>query len=146
MKNNEEFEKNYEMDPSFHPEVIDERGNSYIMFAKYKWFGKGDFKLGLRTFYSTPEGERIGKGITFLTDEGPNELTRALLEKGYGHAESIAKTLRGSRPEIIGAVIDELNDMTEEEKHACEDAYVNCDDYLDNDSDMFDPEDLLKDE
>lgn len=139
------FEKSYEIDNESSQRIIDERGNTYLMMAKYKWFGKGDFKLGIRTFYSTSDGERLGKGITFLTEEGPHELAKVLLEDGYGHPQEIAETLRKNRPEIIGAVIDELNSMSDEEKATCEDAYVNCDDFKDDD-DMFDPGDLLSDE
>lgn len=140
-----DFEKNYEIDENSQ-RIIDERGNTYLMMAKFRWFGKGDFKLGLRTFYSTSDGEKIGKGVNFLTEDGPHELTKALLEDGYGHPQEIAQTLRKSRPEIFGAVMDELNDMTVEEKATCEDAYVNCDDFSDEDEEMFDPEDLLGDD
>lgn len=142
---NTNFEDNYEIaEEGQH--IIDEKGNSYLMLAKYKWFGKGDFKLGIRTFYSTSEKERIGKGISFLTEEGPHELTKVLLEEGYGHPQELAQTIRKYRPEVIGAVMDELNTMTKDEKNMCEDAYVNCDDFSDNDDEMYNPEDLLNDE
>lgn len=140
-----EFEKSYEIDTNSGQHIVDERGNTYLMLAKFRWFGKGDFKLGLRTFYSNSNGETVGKGVSFLTEEGPHELTKTMLQEGYGHPQEIAETLRKYRPEVIGAVIDELNDMTADEKATCEDAYANCDDFSDDDEEMFDPEELLED-
>lgn len=139
------FEKNYEIDESSGQHIIDERGNTYLMLAKYKWFGKGDYKLGIRTFYSTANGETIGKGISFLTDDGPHELTRVMIQEGYGRLREIVETLKDHRPEVVGALMNDFNDMTADEKAAFDYAYTNHNEFSDDEKDMFDPEDLLED-
>ena len=40
------------------------------------------------------EGETPGKGFSFLTEEGPHELTDVLISNGYGHTKDILELLR----------------------------------------------------
>ena len=69
---------------------IDEKGNTFIALRKIDWRNSGNYKLDLRKYYSTENGERMSKGVSFLTEDGPNELTRVLLYTGYGDAMEIA--------------------------------------------------------
>lgn len=76
--------------------TIDEKGNSIVALRKMQWgIGPEDqedpdkVKLELRKWYISPEGETPGKGVTFLTEEGPHELTNALVDSGYGHTKDI---------------------------------------------------------
>lgn len=91
MAGNKEF--HLEIDDSVN-EVIDEiPGNRFIALRKLRWTPEGQFKLDIRNWYTNAEGEEIaGKGVSFMTDEGPSNLIEALLSHGYGDTR---KTLNG---------------------------------------------------
>lgn len=88
---NKEFK--LEIDPSI-DEVIDEiPGSSFIALRKLRWSDTGSFKLDIRKWYTNAEGEEIaGKGVSFMTEEGPDNLIEVLLKHGYGDTR---KTLNG---------------------------------------------------
>lgn len=91
MAGNKEF--HLEIDDSIN-EVIDETpGNRFIALRKLRWSPEAPFKLDLRNWYTNSEGEEIaGKGVSFMTEEGPDNLIQALLIHGYGDTR---KTLNG---------------------------------------------------
>lgn len=71
--------------------VVDEKGGAFIALRKIAWnvgpedeVDESKVKLDLRKYYTTPEGEKMNKGVSFLTEEGPSELVHTLLEEGYG--------------------------------------------------------------
>ena len=82
-----------EIDDSIN-EVFDEvPGNSFLALRKLRWSDSGPFKLDIRKWYVNADGEEIaGKGVAFMTPEGPDNLIEALLSNGYGDTR---KTLRG---------------------------------------------------
>ena len=86
-------------------EVIDEvPGSSFIALRKLRWSDSGSFKLDIRKWYTNSEGEEIaGKGVSFMTEEGPDNLIEALLKHGYGDTR---KTLNGikDRDDFLPAV------------------------------------------
>ena len=86
-------------------EVIDEvPGSSFIALRKLRWSDSGSFKLDIRKWYTNSEGEEIaGKGVSFMTEEGPDNLIEALLKPGYGDTR---KTLNGikDREDFLPAV------------------------------------------
>lgn len=86
-------------------EVIDEvPGSSFIALRKLRWSDSGPFKLDIRKWYTNSEGEEIaGKGVSFMTEEGPDNLIEALLRHGYGDTR---KTLNGvkDREDFLPAV------------------------------------------
>lgn len=88
---NKEF--NLEIDDSIN-EVFDEApGNSFLALRKLRWSEGSPFKLDIRKWYVNSEGEEIaGKGIAFMTEDGPGNLIEALLKNGYGDTR---KTLNG---------------------------------------------------
>lgn len=90
----------YTADPSF-DYTIDEKGNTFIALRKIDWGNKGDFKLDLRKYYASESGETMSKGLSFLTDDGPNELTKVLIETGYGNPEEITNAIVYNRPDIL---------------------------------------------
>ena len=100
---NKEF--NYETDENKESYIIEEKGNSYTQLAYERWNEDSDFKLALRKFYSSAKGETAGKGVTFMTEEGPSELINALLKEGYGNPDDIAKVCIEDRPDIIGSIV-----------------------------------------
>ena len=95
---------NLEIDDSIN-EVIDELpGNSFIALRKLRWNENATFRLDIRKWYTNSQGEEIaGKGVSFMTDEGPANLIECLLKNGYGDTR---KTLAGlqDRPDFLPAV------------------------------------------
>lgn len=86
-------------------EVIDEvPGSSFIALRKLRWSESSPFKLDIRKWFTNSEGEEIaGKGVSFMTDEGPDNLIEALLKHNYGDTR---KTLNGlkDREDFLPAV------------------------------------------
>lgn len=98
----------YEMDKDFNY-TIDERGNTFIALRKIRWGDSDKFKLDLRKYISTEEGERMNKGVSFLTDDGPNELAKVLLENNYGKANEIADVICNKRKDIFDKLSRKVN-------------------------------------
>ena len=86
-------EFNLEIDDSLN-EVIDEvPGNRFIALRRLRWSEDAPFKVDIRNWYTNSEGEEIaGKGVSFMTPEGPDNLIEALLKNGFGDTR---KTLNG---------------------------------------------------
>jgi len=82
-----------EIDPSLNVVFDEIPGNSFLALRKLRWSPSGPFKLDIRKWYTNSEGEEIaGKGVAFMTEEGPDNLIEALLTNGYGDTR---KTLNG---------------------------------------------------
>jgi len=103
-----------EIDPSI-DEVIDEvPGSSFIALRKLRWSPTSNFKLDIRRWYTSSTGEEIaGKGVSFMTEQGPDNLIQALLSHGYGDTR---KTLDGikNRPDFLENVKDILEEKESE--------------------------------
>ena len=126
----------YTVDPEF-DYTIDEKGNTFIALRKIDWGNKGEYKLDLRKYYASETGETMSKGISFLTDDGPNELTKVLLETGYGNDAEIAETLLENRKGVVAKIAKALNDPKISYDLSTE---------LENESDeedYYDPEELV---
>lgn len=99
-----------EFDPSI-DEVIDEiPGSSFIALRKLRWSENSPFKLDIRKWYTNSEGNEIaGKGVSFMTEEGPDNLIEALLKHNYGDTR---KTLNGikDREDFLPAVKEIINE------------------------------------
>lgn len=93
-------------------EVIDEaNGNTFIALRKLRWFPQGSFKLDIRKWAVNKDGEEIpGKGVSFMTEEGPDNLIEALLKHGYGDTR---KTINGikDREDFPMAVKEAIQEM-----------------------------------
>lgn len=154
---NKEF--NYETDKDRNNYVVDEKGNSYLQLAYERWNEDSDYKLALRKFYSSAKGETAGKGVTFMTEDGPSDLINALLKEGYGYPEEIAKICVEDRPDIIGAIIFDHahNSESEEDQDTIDNindkplmyfvdkyAEYNEEHGIAKDEDMHDPEEILE--
>lgn len=113
--------------------IVDEKGSVFIALRKIAWgCGKDEnpedlnipVKLDLRKYYNTEQGERMDKGVSFLTEDGPNELTKVLLEEGYGNTSECLSVLL-KRNDIEEAINTITNGET-------------------NDAGYYDPRELLK--
>ena len=89
-----QMEFNLEIDESVN-EIFDENvGNSFLAMRRLRWSPTTEFKLDLRKWYTNSEGEEIaGKGFSFITEEGPNELAKVLIKHGYGNTEDVMDQL-----------------------------------------------------
>ena len=80
--------------------VIDEKGSAFIALRGIAWNCSDEepdpskIKLDIRKYYSSADGEKMSKGVSFLTDEGPHELVYALLEENYGDTKKCIDILR----------------------------------------------------
>ena len=81
-------------------EIFDEKGNVFLAMRKIQWCKEGSepdpekAKLELRKWHMKSDGETPSKGFSFLTEEGPHELTDVLISNGYGHTKDILELLR----------------------------------------------------
>ena len=98
--------------------TVDEKGSEFIALRKIYWGNSTEPKLDLRRYYSTENGERMSKGkwLSFLTEGGPHELTRVLLEQGYGKPQEILKTLEEKRPDVYESLKNKINGLSDEEE------------------------------
>lgn len=82
--------------------VIDEKGSVFLALRRIQWGISQDeqedpakVKLDIRKYYSKPDGsERLSKGVSFLTEDGPSELVHVLLEEGYGDTQKCLEVLK----------------------------------------------------
>lgn len=111
------FDKNKEFKYEVNPEfdfVLEERANTYIALRKIKWGNSEEEKIDIRKYIATEEGERMMKGCSF-SDEGANELTRVLVDQGYGNDKEIFETIIDKRPEITSRFIDKIQNSSDKE-------------------------------
>lgn len=74
-------------------EVVDSRGNTVIMLRKVAW-GSGKEKLEIRKWFVDINKETAGRGVTFLTDEGPTNLINTMIKCGYGDTQQIIEAIK----------------------------------------------------
>lgn len=126
----------YSTDPDF-DYTIDEKGNTFIALRKVDWGNKGTYKLDLRKYYASESGETMSKGVTFLTDDGPDELTKVLLDTGYGDDSEIADSIIQNRPGVLGRIYSALNAKPELIEGLEEE------DFGTDEEEYYDPEELI---
>lgn len=102
-------EFNLEIDPSLNV-IFDETpgSNAFLALRNLRWDSKSPYKIDIRKWYTNANGEEIaGKGVSFMTPEGPENLIQALLQNGFGDTR---KTLNGikDREDFLPAVKEVL--------------------------------------
>jgi hypothetical protein len=92
------FSKDKEFKYSFRGinRIVEEKGNQFIRFAQIAWVGDDEevepskIKYDLRKYTTDAEGkEKMLKGVSFLSDDGPSELTHVLIDEGFGNTTKI---------------------------------------------------------
>ena len=119
QNNNKEFK--FDIDKNFGDHVIEERDNLSIIMRKISWGNSGEYKVDIRKYLYTEEGERMNKGIS-LTDNGANELAKELVSCGYGDTKEIIKAL-SKREENLADLINQCNNESEDEDNGSEEYY-----------------------
>lgn len=127
----------YTNDPDF-DYTIDEKGNTFIALRKIDWGNNGNYKLDLRKYYASESGETMSKGVSFLTDDGPDELAKVLIETGYGNDDEIANTIIEKRPGILGRIYTAINNNPKLIEG------LDAEDYGNQEENYYDPEELIE--
>ena len=106
-----DMEFNLEIDDSIN-EVFDEGvGNSFLALRKLRWNESTPFKLDVRKWITNSNGEEIaGKGFSFITEDGPNGLVKALLKHNFGDTRDILDSIKTRDDFLYNAkvVLEEL--------------------------------------
>ena len=129
------FDIQYTVDPKC-DHIIEEKGNQFLALRLIAWGDSTNYKLDIRKYYSTADGgETVGKGVSFMTEEGPAELTKALLSDGYCDTIDVLNSIkdrddfRSSLNAVLNNKNDEFYDNTAKDLKA----------------DFYDPKELLAD-
>ena len=115
--------------------TFEEEGNQFNALRKIAWGDAGDEKarLEVRRWRNNPDGtEMAAKGMTFLTEDGPNELTNCLLKLGFGNTREVLDIIR-DRDDIrksLNSCLGPDDDLYDESQGNLEDGF-------------FDPKELL---
>lgn len=104
----------YEVDPEF-DYLIEEKGNQALFFRRVSWNGR-DAKPEIRKWYVDGTSETPGKGFSFMTEEGPNELIKTMTELGYGNTEEVLENISKrddfsvAVKKVLGKGVEELTE------------------------------------
>ena len=99
----------YKVNPDF-DFIFDEKGNTFLALRKITWNEGGKEKLDIRKYYNSSDGtETVGKGVSFITEEGPHELTRILVENNYGYTDEIINGIK-NRKDFMTSLVKVLNE------------------------------------
>ena len=89
--------------------IFDDKGNTFLAMRKIQWGESDKTYLDLRKWYCNADGEETpGKGFSFLTEEGPHELARVLVDNGYGHTDDIIDSIK-DRDDFMTSLVECLN-------------------------------------
>ena len=129
MRGNREF--NLEIDPSLDVVFDEGSGNSFLAMRKLRWDENSSFKIDLRKWFTNSDGEEIaGKGFSFITEDGPNNLVNCLIDNGFGDTRDIIEkvstrddfvdTLATSAAALDALGLDELKDKVKKAAESSE--------------------------
>ena len=114
--------------------TFDEKGSTWGTVRKVQWLKDGKepdeskAKIEIRKFTQTADGERMMKGYTFSTPEGPGELTVGLIDAGFGETKEILRSVR-KRDDFLDAAktINEDDDNSDGETFDMRDLLLGID-------------------
>jgi hypothetical protein len=110
---------------------FDEKGTTCGNVRLVQWVKEGQepdrekAKVEIRKMYNSGSTEKLGKGYTFSTPEGPGELAVGLIKAGFGNTKDILNAIR-TREDFIDSVKN-----------------IDVDEDLNSTGEMFDMRDLL---
>lgn len=102
--------------------IIEEKNSTFLALRQIAWnvtdedeVDETKIKLDLRKYMIDKDGNEVmGKGVSFLTLEGPNELVKIMLEEGYGDTTECLDVIR-KRNDFIEAITFITDGKPEEE-------------------------------
>lgn len=99
----------YKVNPDF-DFIFDEKGNTFLALRKISWGEGSKEKLDIRKYYNSADGtETVGKGVSFITEEGPHELARVLVENEYGYTDELLNGMK-NRKDFMTSLVKVLNE------------------------------------
>ena len=140
MRGNREF--NLEIDPSLDVVFDEGSGNSFLAMRKLRWDENSNFKIDLRKWFTNSDGEEIaGKGFSFITEDGPNNLVNCLIDNGFGDTRDIIEKV-STRDDFVDALVTSaaaldalgLDELKDKVKKAAESSEAES---------FYDPKELL---
>ena len=131
MGNMSKFNKDFKSELHFKffgglDEIVDEKGSMYIALRKTAWYNEGkepsedNAKIEIRK-WQVQDGESQAdmprRGVTFLTEEGPHNLTEAMVKHGFGDTKKIINQLktRDDFPDAVQHMYDDDESMNSDE-------------------------------
>jgi hypothetical protein len=103
--------------------VFDEKGSTFLAMRRVAWGVSQEqeadpekIRLELRKWNNRDGKEMANKGFSFLTEEGPHELTKALLEEGFGDTKEVIDIIRQREDfeESVNSLYDDKSDASGE--------------------------------
>lgn len=73
--------------------ILDESNNTFTALRKIAWGNSENYRLDIRKYYNTAEGERMAKGCSF-SDDAAHELVKVLVENNYGDTRDIISGIK----------------------------------------------------
>ena len=73
-------------------EIIEETKNATMMLREVAWNGR-DYHLELRKWIISGEELKPLRGISFSTEDGPNNLVDVMTDLGFGHTDEILENI-----------------------------------------------------
>lgn len=113
--------------------TFEEKGNQFGAVRKIQWGDSDKSYLEIRKWRNAPDGsEQAAKGYTFMTEEGPSELTKTLLNLGFGNTREVIDILnnRDDFRKSLNSVLGKEDELFDAEIGTLEDDY-------------YDPKELL---
>lgn len=89
--------------------MVDSKGSMIVRVGKVSW-NDNPSKLEIRKWQLKDEELIPNKGVTFLTEEGPNNLTNELVARGYGDTKTILESLK-QREDYTESIESDDSDM-----------------------------------
>ena len=113
--------------------TFEEKGNQFGAVRKIQWGDSDKSYLEIRKWRNAPDGsEQAAKAYTFMTEEGPSELTKTLLNLGFGNTREVIDILnnRDDFRKSLNSVLGKEDELFDAEIGTLEDDY-------------YDPKELL---
>ena len=95
----------FEVDKNFGDHVIEERDNLSIIMRKISWGNSSEYKVDIRKYLYTEEGERMNKGIS-LTDNG-KEVIKEIRKNNSKRLKRILK--------VYNLILNRVNQVSTEQ-------------------------------
>lgn len=122
----------YTIDPKINY-VFEEQGNQFNAFRKLSWGEDSKTYYELRRWRNTPDGKEIpAKGMTFLTEDGPNELVHTLVDNNFGNTKVLLESLykRNDFQKSLNTVIGKDSEFYDKEVGSIDDEYIDPKDII----------------
>ena len=109
-------------------EIIEETKNATMMLREVAWNGR-DYHLELRKWIISGEELKPLRGISFSTEDGPNNLVDVMTDLGFGHTKKMLNSLK-DREDFEDSLVYTIGKKKVEESKDKE-VVINEDDYFD---------------